>query len=401
MADTIQFKKWQCHDDRQALDQERAIQRVLAFAGVHDTSAADEVSEAFTVGDLSDYHLEEADPNGAWGIVGSKLQGTGYYLGSAWLFVRHTTELEYGYIATFDKTGDYGGFIFQCDDSYNAYLVWWTDTAVGLSELDEGVETQLANIPLTEPGAASVAVAVWPQRRTSIDTIDDLAVMLFFDRKHLFTYVLEYEASRGGMKTGFATWPDETVTYDNYRVAQLHQLVEWTSVDPGEPASAGLSRVITYEQIRIQARYDGSVKLWRNDGVDVDWVVPDGRTLTTVEEVRLHSPSHFRLVGALHEIDVFRTGDQGHVFAVGQDPNALSETATSSRATRRHKILVESGRVVGAIMAPNPVLEPEDVITLDAVDWRVSSVNYRANWRGSTQAGAPVLESNTKARECL
>lgn len=400
MADTIQFKKWQCHDDRQALDQERAIQRVLAFAGVHDTSAADEFYELFTTGTPADYHMEDPDPNASWTIYGGEMRGSGY-ISPQWYKIRHSVEVELGFVATFDKTGNNGGYLFQCDDDYNGYLVWWTGTAVGLSEVDGDTETQLTNIPLTEAGAASVTVVVWPQRRTSIDTIDDIAVMLFFDRKHLFTYTMPYGAGKTGKKTGFAVYQSNAATFDNYRVAQLHQLVEWTSVDPGEPASAGLSRVITYEQIRIQARYDGSVKLWRNDGVDVDWVVPDGRTLTTVEEVRLHSPSHFRLVGALHEIDVFCTGDQGHVFAVGQDPNALSETATSSRATRRHKILVESGRVVGAIMAPNPVLEPEDVITLDAVDWRVSSVNYRANWRGSTQAGAPVLESNTKARECL
>jgi hypothetical protein len=399
MSETyVRFKEWQCHDDRSAIDQERALQRILAFAGVHDTSAADEFYELFTSGSLSDFHMEE--PEGTWQITGGALQGTGGG-GAQWYKVRHTTELEYGFIAAFDKTGNNGGYLFQCDDDYDGYLVWWTGTAVGLSEINGTTETKLASIPLAETGVASVTVAVWPQRRTSIDQIDDLAVMLFFDRKHLFTYAMPYDAGKTGKKTGFAVYESNVATFDSYRVAQLHQIVEWTSVDPGESASAGLSRVIAYEQIRVQARYDGSVKLWRNDSTDVDWSVPSGRTLTTVEEVRLHPPSHYRLVGALHETDVFRTGDQGHVFAVGQDPNALSEDETASRATRRHETIAESGRVVAAIMAPNPVLEPEDVITLDGTDWRVSSVNYRANWRGSPQAGAPVLESNTKARECL
>jgi hypothetical protein len=225
--------------------------------------------------------------------------------------------------------------------------------------------------------------------------------MLWFDNKHLLTYTMPYDASKAGKKTGFAVYQSNSLTTDNYRVAQLHQLVEWTSVDPGESAAAGLSRVIAYELVRVQARYDGSVKIWRNDSVDVDWSVPGGRTLAVMREQRHFMPAHFRLVGALHETDVFRTGDQGHIFAVGQDPNALSEAATSDRATRRHKIIEEQGHMASAIMAPNPVLEPEDVITLDGADWRVSSFNYRAEWRGSPQAGAPVLESNVKVRECL
>ncbi|NIV39544.1 MAG: hypothetical protein GWN58_62090, partial [Anaerolineae bacterium] len=68
MADTIKFKNTQCHDDRPALDQERAIQRILAFAGIHDTSAADEINELFTTGDLSDNNLEDAQAN--WQITG-------------------------------------------------------------------------------------------------------------------------------------------------------------------------------------------------------------------------------------------------------------------------------------------------------------------------------------------
>ncbi|NIV39022.1 MAG: hypothetical protein GWN58_59275 [Anaerolineae bacterium] len=398
MADSIKFKGWQCHDDRPALDQERAIQRILAFAGIHDTSAEDEINELFTSGDLSDNNLEGAQAN--WQITGGVLQGSGTG-GVQWYKIRHTTELEYGFIATFDKTGNRGGYLFQCDNDYDGYLVWWTGSAVGLSKVEGVSETKLTDIPLTESGAASVTVAIWPQRRTSIDKIDDLAVMLFFDHKHLFTYTLQYNSNWGGKKTGFVVYQSDTVTYDNYRVAQLHQIVEWTSADPGEPASASLSRVVAHEQIRVQARYDGSVRLWRNDGTTVDWTVPSGRPLTTVEETQLYPPSHFRLVGALHEIDVFRTGDQGHIFAVGQDPNALSEAETNSRATRQHKTIAERSRVAGLVMAPNPVLEPEDVVSWDGTSWRVSSVNYRAMWRGSEQVGAPVLESNTKVRECL
>jgi len=399
MSETyVRFKDWQCHDDRPALDQERALQRILAFAGVHDSSAADEFYELFTSGDLSDFHMEGAE--GTWVLTGGTLQGTGG--GAAqWYKVRHTTELELGFIATFDKTGNHGGYLFCIDDDYDGYMVWWSGTEIGIFDVDGASTSSLIRIPCTETGNATVTVAVWPQRRTSIDTIDDISVLLWFDNKHLLTYTMAYDAAKTGKKTGFAVYQSNVVTCDNYRVAQLHQLVEWTSVDPGESASAGLARVIAYELVRVQARYDGSVKMWRNDSVAVNWVVPTGRTLAAMEEQQLFLPSHFRLVGALHETDVFRSGLQGHVFAVGQDPNALSAAATHGRATRRHKMVEELSHAASAIMAPNPVLEPEDVITWDGADWRVSSYNYRAEWRGSPQAGAPVLESNIKVRECL
>ena len=393
MAET-QFIKTQVHDGRPAIEQEGSIQRWLAFAGVHDTAFEDAIWEQHT-GTLADSY---EGSEGTWAYSGGALQGTGG--GSArWYKIRHVTDVEPGFVATFDKTGDRGGFLFNCDDSYNGHMARWQSTCVGVSLLTGSTESTLVSLPIVETGAATVTVAIWPRSYSSVDEIDDLAVMLWFDGKHLLTYLMPYVSY--GNSVGFAVYQSDTATFDDFHVPQLHHLVEWTCVDPGEPASAGVSRVIGYEDIKMRSRYDGTVHVWRETGSSVDWAMPDGRCLSQNIEENLYWPTHYRMVGAMHEADVFRSGNQGHIFAIGQDPNALSASETDSKAQRQHEKIEESARVSNVATAPNPALEPEDVVTLDGETWRVVSINYRAIQKGSARRPVAVLESTIQMRECL
>jgi len=392
----LEFKWLQCNDDRPALCQEDDIARVLAFGGVHDTLCDSTIFEQFTTGALSDAHLEASE--GTWSITGGTLQGVAG-ASPQWYKIRHTTEVEIGFVTTFDKTGDNGAFLFCCDDDYKGYMAWWTGTTVGVSRISDTSETKLISLPIAEAGAASVTVGVWPRQYSSIDEIDDLVLMLWFDGKHLLTYSMAYQEI--GKKVGFAVYQNETATFDNLHIPQLHQLVEWASVDPGEVAGAGLSRIIGYEQIKVRARYDGTARIWRNINTDVDWTVSADRPLTVLDEQQIFTPSHYRMVGALHEADVFRPGNQGHIFAIGQDPNALTEDETYNKGEREHKTAEGEGHTKTLVMAPNPVIESADVVSADGESWRVVGINYRAAWRDGQNGGAPVLESNVELRECL
>lgn len=335
---------------------------------------------------------------GVWGLVSDTLQGTGG--GAAqWYKIRHVTEVDLGFIVTFDKTGDRGMFVFCSDDSYNAYFFAWSGTEVSMGEMTAGVAPNLIVLPCAETGDASVTIMVWPQQHTAIDEIDDVTCALWFDDKLLLVHSVQYDASKG-KKIGFAVYESDTLTIDNLRIPQLHQIMEWTSVDPGEAAGAGMSRIIAQSLIRTQARYDGSVKIWRNDTTDSDWEAPTSRQITMMESQRMFWPNHLRLAGALHESDVFRAGNQGHIFGVGQDPNALSEDATYDVAEDVHRIAEEAARTLALTLPPNPVLEPEDIVTYDGNKWRISSINYRVGWRGGQGQGTPVLESQLQARGC-
>jgi len=233
---------------------------------------------------------------------------------------------------------------------------------------------------------------------SAVDEIEDIELTLWFDDRLLVSYTIHYEEK--GDYIGFAVYESDTITFDDLHVAQLHEPVEWTSVDPGEEASAGLSRVIGQDDIRLLARHDGTVKMWRNVTTDVDWTVPQGKPIEARKVKQFYTPSHLRLVGALHETNTFRDNGQGHIFAVGQDPNALSEDETHDRGVRMHRRMEEEGTQVTLRLAPNPVLEPEDIIEIDGDSWRVVTIAYTIQWQGG-QGSAPVLESTITARECL
>ncbi len=395
----VKFKEWQCNDDRPAITQEAAIDRVLRFSGVHYTAFEDWILEACDVAtslvsEISDTGLWEGE-EGTWDTSGGTLHGTGG--GAArWYKLRYVTTVELGFVATFDKTGNRGAFLVCSDDDYDGYLVWWTGTAVGVTDVDGTTETTLISVPCTETGAATVTVAVWPQRTTSIDTIDNLSFCLWFDGKHLLTHTIEYEAK--GSHVGFAVYQSDSITFDDLHIPQLHQLTEWTSVDPGQAAASGLARAKGQDQIRMQARYDGEVRVWRNTATASDWTLPASRPVTVLEQRQIFAPSHVRLVGALHEIENFRAGDQGHVFAVMQDPNALSETATADRADRRHKTAEEAADTRTFVTPPNVLLEPEDVITYSGDTWRIATIAYRISRQGRI---AFALSSRLEARDCL
>ncbi len=393
------YKGLQCHDDRLPTTQEVGIQRCLAFAGIHDVEFATWINEAFDVDTSTPSVVSLEGAEGTWYTSGGLLYGVGG--GAAqWYKVRYRTATSVGFVASFTKTGDRGAFLFNCDSAYDGYMIWWTSTAVGVSQLDLGVETVLVSLPMAETGAAAVTVAVWPRRYSSIDTIDDASVMLWFDDKHLLTHTMEYDEDHGGALLGFAVYGSDTITFNGLVVPQLHQLIEWASVDPGEAVSAGYGRVAGHDKIRAQARYDGSVKVWREAGTDSDWTVPSDRPVTVSESLQIYPPTHLRLVGALHEIENFRTSEatQGHIFAVESDPNALSESETSARASRRHKQVYEDAHAYTFNMAPNPVLEPEDIITYGSTNWRVSVISYRVARENDI---VYVLRSILQTRECL
>jgi hypothetical protein len=347
-----------------------------------------------------DTETDWEDEQDTWSISAGTLSGLGVAASGDWSKYRYTTEIPLGFVATFTKTSNIGAFLFCSDDDYDGYLAWWNGTSVGFADILDDTVLITSQIPCAETGTSEVTVAVWPKRYSDIDVIDDVTVALWFDGKLLLSHTMEFNSEKGS-KVGFGVYEDNSATFDNLRIAQLHQIVDWTSVDPGETVSSGLSRVMAHEAIAARARYDGSVKVWRNDSVTVDWTIPANRVKQSTEIQDIFWPRHLRIVGAVHEVDVFRTATHGTIFSIGQDPNALSEEETYDRAGRQHEMLEERARRKEIVIPPNPVIEPEDVVSEDSISWRVSSINYRAIWVDGQSGGAPVLVSSMEVRECL
>ena len=392
MATNVQFKQLQCHDDRPIYDKETAMRRIMNFAGVHDITSAAEILYA---GNASGW----ADAEGTWTIGATELVGIG---GGAeqWYKIRCTTPVEGGFRATFDKAGDNGAFLFNSTDGYDGYLAWWTGVRVGVSVIEGDTETILTSLPCeVETSVASVTVGIEPKSHTRIDQVDDLAISLYFDDRLLLCFSLAYEEK--GNYIGFAVYGDNTATFSSLRVSQAHHIKEWASVDPGEVASAGLGRVVGYDNIHIRARYDGSVHIWIPDEVpETDWQIPDRRILRLMVERQVYWPNHLRLVGALHEGESFRDGEQGHIFAIANDPDALTEAETQDKAERRHLRVEAQSRRASVVLHPNPVIEAGDAVEIDGEVWRVVSYDYQATWKQTGGAEAPVLVSSMELEQC-
>lgn len=404
----LTFTEWQCHDDRPALDREEAIERTLGFAGIHDRDTLSWVSKAFSAGasdvsTVSDYGFGYDETDWCISPAGC-LSGTAPD-GNQWYKILYSEEeIQPNFVVTFDKVGDNGGFVFCSDQTYSsALLAWWTGTHVGFSSLAGATETILSKLPCTETGAASVTIAVWPRSYSRIDEIDDLAMSLWFDGHLLLQHTTSNNSDWGGY-IGFAVGDSATACFGSMRISQLHQIQEWTSVDPGEAASAGLNRVTGQDMIRVQARYDGGVKIWRNVTTDVDWVPATGAARAASKQHQFYSPSHLRLVGGAHEVNVFRDDlNQGHVFAVANDPHALDEEDTHDRATRLHKKAEESAdKLTLELVGLNVLLEPEDIIEYNGTKWRVQAIAYRvASQTGQGGGQVAVLDSTLQCRACL
>jgi len=402
---TLKFTNWQCCDDRPALNIEESIQRPLGFSGVHSYEALDWVLEDFSESTSMVSTVDFEGPEGGWAFIGGSLLGVPTD-DTQWYKVRYSEEIEIGFTTEFDKTGTEGAFLFMCGDGYASYAAWWTDSAVGVSRLMDDDEEVLTSIPMVYSGSSTVRIAVYPKMYSAIDQIDNIAVGMWFDGEMAFTYMIEFpnevwrDLDIARKHVGFAV-RNTSATFSNWRIPQLHQVREWTSVDPGEAASASVGRTIGQDNIRVQARYDGSVKIWRNESTSSDWSIPTGRALQIGQKHRHYSPSHVRLVGALHEADTFRSGNQGHVFVVGQDPNAIMEAETYDKGERRHKEIEESYDQIEIVCAPNVLLEPGDVVAFNSSYWRVENISLKIVMQGSGPAQVPVLGSSITCRKLL
>jgi hypothetical protein len=395
MTDCIQFKDLIVNNYNPAVNQEESIEHFLAFAGLHDHSSKDTYGTDALVALMTE---------GTWTTNVDHITGTGG--GSAqWYRVIFDKIVELGFTAEFDVplvTG-ISAFLFMENDDHAGYAFAWGNGNVALQRIaSNGTITNLHVLPYDIPIAMHVKIAVRPMRLLAVDQIDQIAISVWFDESLVMSHVLFWDGTTmSGQYVGFALYGNGVGDFDNFRIPQLHQIVDYSSVDPGEPASAGMGRVIANERIRIHARWNGTVLIWRSDDSDVDWVVDDGRPHTVRSTRQIYWPNHVRVVGAIHEVDRHRHGEQGHVFALAQDPNALDAKATYTRAGYIHRDLEERAENVVFQMAPNPALEPEDIIEYNGTLYRVTSINYRIQWRGGQESGAPVLESTVTCRRCL
>jgi hypothetical protein len=387
----IQFKAWQCNDTEPIITQEDGLRKILAFSGVHEAEAVTVIPDP-TIG----YGWDSR--NGVWNDITDGIEGEGNVT-DQWYKIIAITDVKFGFVVDFDCSGP-GGVVFGSKhDDLSGYLVWWSATQAGLSRLtgvDGYAETAVTVIPNDQVCPAHVRVMAKPVMATSIDKIDDLAISLSFDDMNIFSHAIQYDPELG-QRLGIAVKGDLSSTptqFTHIEVQQFHQLIEVAYIGPTEQAGSALSRIVGMDKIRVQARFDGTAKIWRNDllTTDVEFDTSEIRQANITED--LYAPNHFELVGGMYQADVLagyslETGAEqwrGHLFTQTNDPNVLTEMETFARARRKAIEAVEAAEELELTVKFNPFLEAEDVLGVTfpysdtPVQYRITSLDFQAVW---------------------
>lgn len=405
MTVSITFGDWQCNDIGPAIPQDDGLRRLLAFAGIHRVAAQTAIPPQGGV-----CNWDDSDPQCSLSIVADAATLVGL-TADVWNRAFIAIDVSCGLVASFVKAENSGGFVFGGKAGLQrCYLVWWRNGRVGLSRLDgiDGrTETTLISVPATIGTTSYARVALKPISATAIDKIDDLAVTLWFDDAVMFSYTMGYDTQMGD-RIGFAVYGTATAQYTEISVPQFHQLVEIASVGPTEQVAGGVGRILGMEQIRLQARFDGSALIWRNDAVTADVAVTSSEVPDLALKENLLSPTHFRLTGGLYEAGVYAGLDQvagteqhrGHIFVTANDPNVSVERDTFDRARRKARETLAEARTLELTVPFNPLLEAEDVIAVtfpySSVPelFRITSVDFKS----SASQDSAVFESRLTCR---
>lgn len=389
MADSVEWDSSITYDGNLALVLEDSIRRCAAFSGIHDQDFGNDIEEAFA--DLTDWTTDTTDGT-TWNVGTGQLVITGGGGGDVWYQGTHSTEVEPSFLASFDLVSGQGGFIFHGKNSANdAYVAYWTPSTCGIGRLsDAKALTKLSELPYGISGPARVQVAV----KWRLDSVDDsrkwLLITLFVDGREFVGYADDIGGTASdwtGEEVGFAVNNANTMTVDNLTVSEVSRIVDYTSVDVGEPPAAGMARAIGTTQLDVRCRYDGTLRVRRPGDRGVDWAIPaSGRVLRFLSRSNLtNAVTHVRSIGAIYEADAFDDAEGDvhmHRFVVQDDPNIVSESETYEEAER---ILSRAKELQGpATMQMNgfPLIEPSDRVTFDGGDYRVVRVHHTMGWQG-------------------
>lgn len=188
------------------------------------------------------------------------------------------------------------------------------------------------SLPKIQANAYSrVKVMVRNYVKTS-DSIERLIyISVWIDDVLILSVSDEIARPIGISRLGFWAQPQTTSGVDhalitNFRLANLSEVVPWSSLDPGEHPLDGIRRTIEDRYIKFHARWNGSIRAWRPHPV-----YPVDQTLVQEREFHL-APiidtrgvfTHLRMLGAFQWV---QTVDKPLLELYGHSFHEMNNTA--------------------------------------------------------------------------
>lgn len=268
------------------------------------------------------------------------------------------------------------GFLiaFRSEDSSNFYFAnyWGGKINFGrmLASGDYETNHEILNsvvFPIDVPFADMELY--WRELRYS--TIDNefwlLATLVISGKPVLSMYAPIDKDNPPGLRYGpGAGAPYGYATYTLFRAVDLGEIDDWSAIDPGSSPLEPISSILEGRNIRLQERFDGSLRAWKPRAAVSVWTLPDDDEYSYA---RNFDPTkiitHFRQVGAYDQAeytDEIANRKYGHKFGQGNNPYLMTPEECYVGAQRTINQALEAADTIQISGPYIPMLENEDVI---------------------------------------
>jgi hypothetical protein len=212
--------------------------------------------------------------------------------------------------------------------------------------------------PLSLSGPGSITVGVRETIMRSIQGNVWLLITIYRDGELLETYA---EWIKRSPDTDY--YVGIVGAHSDWRIAQLTEIVEWVTQDPGTPVMSGLQRTLDGRNIRMAMRFDGSLVAWRQRPrtPSLTLQASDIEALQRTVDHRARF-THVRMVGAYLEAEALRSNRGRHRFVEVKNPYLMTTPECYREAVRQLNRFDQNMDTLAAVTSLRPLLEVGDRI---------------------------------------
>lgn len=384
-----------------------AIKRCGAFSGIHDYDIETKIEELFA--DLADWTVDTTDGT-TWAIsVGSGSYFTGYWPtyywptgypywpastglltltgggNPIWYEGIHNIEVPPSFVASFTIRSGQGAFVFRGKTgAFDCYIAFWTAATCGFARVDNAkAETLLTSMPFGVGVPAKIEVEVSWRYDSADPSRKWLQMTMYVDGLEYVAYADDiggtaYDWEGDGI--GFAVTGANAMVIENLVVSEFTRLVDYISIDPGEPASQGLGRAVSTTRLMYLARYDGTMRVRRPGDRAMDYAVQEDEVLRFMPRHEYRDTlTHIRAIGAFHSVDRFNDTEgevHMHRFHQSDNPNLMTEEDVYDEAGYQLNEAKEEQGSYQLVLPLKPFIERQDRIDYDSRPYRVLGVSH-------------------------
>lgn len=320
---TVAFREFQGNNRADALTIEDVYKHYAAFAGVHNFEFVD---------DIDSFDASK------WDAIANISYASGYLertdvLGSdtpTW----YTEALPHSYTIEFTAHEEAWAYYCRADatgTNNNSFLIEYSssDAFIRFTERIGGVDTILLYKELIEEELVDwgrVKITVRDEQFNSEDTGRIIYLSVWVNDNMIAAIGDNVYEGNPPLYQGFVIPAGATgIVYSDLRVANLGEVIIWSSLDPGEKAIGAIQRAMEDRYIRQWMRWNGSLKAWKPKARAVAATIEESREYGNAPVTDLKQViTTIKVLGAFQWVQVY---DKDLVRDFGRIHSEISNTS--------------------------------------------------------------------------